>query len=98
MLQHGTTSRFSDGVGLTFIPAPEKKNGMAEFNIRPATVDDIPILIRHRRLMWWDMGRRDETALEWMDAAAHEYFLTAVSDGSYRGFLAADQNGEVVGG
>jgi GNAT superfamily N-acetyltransferase len=49
-------------------------------------------------MMWWDMGRRDETALEWMDAAAREYFSTAVADGSYRGFMAVCGSGEVVGG
>jgi GNAT superfamily N-acetyltransferase len=49
-------------------------------------------------MMWWDMGRRDETALQWMDAAAQEYFSRAVTDGSYRGFLAANAKGEVVGG
>jgi GNAT superfamily N-acetyltransferase len=71
---------------------------MPDFTIRPATVEDIPILIRHRRMMWWDMGRRDETALEWMDAAARTYFSAAVADGSYRGFLAVNRRGEVVGG
>jgi GNAT superfamily N-acetyltransferase len=71
---------------------------MPAFTIRPATVVDIPILIRHRRMMWWDMGRRDETALEWMDAAAREYFSTAVADGSYCGFLAVNAEGAIVGG
>ena len=98
MLQHGTPTCISDNKRLTFIPAPEKKGGMADFTIRPAIVDDIPTLIRHRRMMWWDMGRRDETALEWMDAAAREYFSAAVPDGSYRGFLAVNESGKVVGG
>jgi GNAT superfamily N-acetyltransferase len=71
---------------------------MLEFSIRPATVSDIPALIRHRRMMWWDMGRRDETALEWMDTAAREYFSKAVPDGSYRGFVAVSGSGETVGG
>jgi GNAT superfamily N-acetyltransferase len=71
---------------------------MPEFAIRAATLADIPILIRHRRMMWWDMGRRDETALQWMDAAAHEYFSEAVADGSYRGFLAANEAGDILGG
>jgi len=56
------------------------------------------MLIRHRRMMWWDMGRRDEPAFEVMEEAAREYFPAAVADGSYRGFLAVNESGEIVGG
>lgn len=51
-------------------------------------MDDVPALIRHRRMMWWDMGRRDESALNLMEEAAREYFPAAVATGSYRGFVA----------
>ena len=71
---------------------------MAEFRIRPATVEDIPVLLRHRRMMWWDMGRRDDEVLELMDVAAREYFTDAIPKGTYRGFLAVDEKGDVVGG
>jgi GNAT superfamily N-acetyltransferase len=71
---------------------------MNEIRIRTATPADIAILLRHRRMMWWDMGRREETALRLMDAAASEYFKTAVADGSYRGFLAVNEGTEVIGG
>jgi GNAT superfamily N-acetyltransferase len=71
---------------------------MAEVKIREATSSDLPILLRHRRLMWWDMGRRDEAALDVMEKAATEYFTQALREGSYRGFLAVDPNGEVIGG
>lgn len=71
---------------------------MAQVAIREATSTDIPTLIRHRRRMWWDMGRRDEAALELMEQAATDYFFTAVPDGSYRGFLAQDLAGQIVGG
>ncbi len=67
-------------------------------SIRAATVDDVSTLIHHRRMMWWDMGRRDERAFEVMEEAAREYFPAAVTDGSYRGFLAVNDEGEVVGG
>jgi GNAT superfamily N-acetyltransferase len=66
--------------------------------IRAATIVDIPALVRHRRMMWWDTGRRNEAALELMEMAAGEYFTSAVADGSYRGFLAVVADGEVVGG
>ena len=70
---------------------------MTGIAIRPATPDDTPILLRHRRLMWWDMGRRDEAMLAVMEQAAREYFATALHDGSYRGFLAVNED-TVVGG
>jgi len=71
---------------------------MSEIIIRAATIADIPVLLRQRRMMWWDMSRRDEMALNLMETAAREYFGTAVADGSYRGFLATDDAGEVIGG
>jgi GNAT superfamily N-acetyltransferase len=66
--------------------------------MRAATPADIPLLMRHRRMMWWDMGRRDEAALALMQQAASEYFTCAVADGSYHGFLAVNETGEVIGG
>jgi ribosomal protein S18 acetylase RimI-like enzyme len=71
---------------------------MAQLIIREATTSDIPVLVRHRRLMWWDMGQRDGPALDRMERAATEYFLQAVPQGSYRGFLAVDSSGKVLGG
>jgi len=66
--------------------------------IRTATSADIPVLLHHRLSMWWDMGRRDEAVLEQMKIAARKYFSSAVPDGSYQGFLAVNESGEVVGG
>src|SRR5215467_7737173 len=71
---------------------------MAQVLIREATSADIPLLLRHRRLMWWDMGRHDETALDVMERAATEYFSKALPEGSYCGFIAVDPEGKVIGG
>ena len=71
---------------------------MAQLIVREATMSDVPVLLRHRRLMWWDMGQRDELALDRMERAATEYFSQAVPQGSYRGFLAVDSSGKVLGG
>lgn len=71
---------------------------MSELSIRIATLADLPVLIRHRRMMWWDMGRHDEAALELMQQAANEYFTAAVVDRTYRGFLAVNAFGKVIGG
>jgi GNAT superfamily N-acetyltransferase len=71
---------------------------MHEAKIRSARLPDVAVLVRHRRMMWWEMGRRDENALAMMEAAAHEYFPAAISEGSYRGFLVEDNSGKVIGG
>ena len=71
---------------------------MINVTIRPAIPEDVPTLVRHRRMMWWDMGRQDQTALDLMEHAAREYFPPAVRDGSYRGFLAVNESGEIIGG
>ena len=71
---------------------------MANVRIRWAVPEDVPTLVRHRRMMWWDMGRRDDSALDLMEKGAREYFPVAVRDGSYRGFLAVDESGQVIGG
>jgi GNAT superfamily N-acetyltransferase len=69
----------------------------AEISIRPATVADIPVLVHHRRMMWWDMGRQNTAALDQMEVAARTYFASAIPDGSYQGFLAVT-NGDIVAG
>ena len=71
---------------------------MNDITIREAGAGDIEVLVRHRRMMWWDMGRRNEAALGLMEEAAQEYFSTAVVQGSYRGFLAVAAGGRVVAG
>ncbi len=78
-------------------PAPEQSLA-GSLSIRAATVADLPTLLHHRRMMWWDMGRRDEAALALMQQAAQRYFTAAVPEGSYRGFLAVDGSGNVLGG
>jgi len=71
---------------------------VSEVSIRAATAADIPVLLRHRRMMWWDMGRRDELALDVMSAAATQYFTKAVTYGTYQGFLAVALGAAVIGG
>lgn len=71
---------------------------MKQIAIRDATSADLPVLVHHRRMMWWDMGHHDEAALALMRAAACEYFQAALADGSYRGFLAMNPAHHVIGG
>jgi GNAT superfamily N-acetyltransferase len=71
---------------------------MDQMKIRPARVPDVEDLIRHRRMMWSELGCRDKTALDLMEAAARQYFPAAIAEGSYRGFLAEHALGTLLGG
>jgi GNAT superfamily N-acetyltransferase len=63
-----------------------------------ATVDDAPVLVRHRRAMFTDMGHTDTSGLDAMDVAFAPYVRRALADGSYRGWLAVTSAGRVVAG
>ena len=70
----------------------------AAITIREATLDDAPEILRHRRLMFRDMGFMDERALDAMQASSEPYILASMKDGSYRGWLAIAPGGRVMGG
>jgi GNAT superfamily N-acetyltransferase len=69
-----------------------------EIRIRPATLADVPVILRHRRSMYEDMGKRDAAGLDLMEATSETYFRAALADGSYRGFLAEAGDRRVVAG
>jgi GNAT superfamily N-acetyltransferase len=66
--------------------------------IREATAGDVDVVMHHRRSMFADMGNRDPTALDAMDASSRPIFARALADGSYRGWLVEDAGGRVVAG
>ena len=67
--------------------------------IRPATTDDLDVVLRHRRRMFEDMGFRDEGALDRMIAVSTPLLSRGLADGTYRGWLAEDpEDGVVAGG
>jgi GNAT superfamily N-acetyltransferase len=63
-----------------------------------ATVDDVPVIVHHRRAMFTDMGHTDTRSLDAMDAAFAPYVRQALADGSYRGWLAVASEGRIVAG
>jgi GNAT superfamily N-acetyltransferase len=71
---------------------------MEEIRIRPATVEDLPHVLRHRRAMFEDMGARDPARLDRMMAAAEPYFRDALAKDTFRAWLAEDAGGVVGGG
>lgn len=66
--------------------------------IREGTPQDLPLVLRHRRGMFHDMGFRDEGQLDAMEKAAAPFFAAGLRDGTYRAFFAVDDSGEVRAG
>jgi ribosomal protein S18 acetylase RimI-like enzyme len=72
---------------------------MYEIQIRAATFDDLPHILRHRRAMFRDMRRGyTDAELDEAVAVAEQFLRLALSEGSYRGWLAVTPDGEVAAG
>jgi GNAT superfamily N-acetyltransferase len=68
-----------------------------EITIRPATVDDIPDLVRLRRTMFESMGYNDPVQLAAADEAAAAYLTGAIPKEEFFGWLAVIPTGQAVG-
>jgi GNAT superfamily N-acetyltransferase len=66
--------------------------------IRPGTVADIPGIAHHRRRMCEDMGYSDDAALTAMVSATAQYLEKAIPEGSFRSWLACDDDKIIAGG
>jgi|SRR5579862_2451590 len=66
--------------------------------IREASAADIPEILRQRRRMYKDMHYNDPTALDTMTSLSSEYLNSAMANGSFRVWLAADTDRIVAGG
>jgi GNAT superfamily N-acetyltransferase len=66
------------------------------YSIRPATISDIPHIVRHREQMFRDMGIDAE--YEDMAAAMELWLRHALPSHTYRGWVAVSEQGEVVAG
>jgi len=68
--------------------------------IRAARLDgkDLETIVRHRRGMFFDMGHRDEQALELMSAKFREWLRRKMEAGEYLAWFAIGAKGEVMGG
>ncbi len=69
-----------------------------EISIRPATVEDLPSILHHRREMFRAMGYSDSRILEPLEPIAERYFVEAFKSGTFRGWIAIEPSGKVVGG
>ena len=69
-----------------------------EIGIRAATPEDIPIILRHRREMFRDMGFTDPAVHEALGHLTERYFEDAFQQGTFHGWFAVDAAGTIVGG
>jgi GNAT superfamily N-acetyltransferase len=69
-----------------------------DVQIRPATLADLPEILRHRRGMYEAMGYSDANALSSMLSTSEPYLTIALADGTFRGWLAVVGNRAVAGG
>jgi GNAT superfamily N-acetyltransferase len=66
--------------------------------VREASARDIPEILRQRRRMYEDMHYNDPHTLDTMASLSSAYLTAAMADGSFRAWLAADQDRVVAGG
>ena len=67
------------------------------YTLRAATTADVLTIARHRVGMFRDMGMLDERDAAALTAGSHAYLITALSDGTYLGWL-MEHDGIVVAG
>lgn len=68
------------------------------FTIRRATAADLDVLVLHRRAMFYDMGYRDEAALDAMSASFKVWLLPRMNAGEYLAWLAIAPDETVAAG
>jgi len=70
-----------------------------EFIFREATLNDIPVLVRQRRLMWVEVtNAKDEKALDAMDEAYKKYITKTLPAGTFKAWVIETKNGRIVAG
>ena len=72
--------------------------GKSAITIREASVRDIPEIVRQRRAMYEDMDYNDPAALETMANLTAEFLTKALTEGSFRAWLATHNDDVVAGG
>jgi GNAT superfamily N-acetyltransferase len=71
---------------------------MSNITIRTAALADIPEILRHRCAMYEDMNYRNNTALTAMAKLTADYLAQAIPNGTFRAWLAIDDNSLPVAG
>jgi GNAT superfamily N-acetyltransferase len=69
---------------------------MPAYRVRPATLDDVDVLVRHRIAMFTDMAVPLDAAS--LGATFHAWLIETMGSGAYRAWLADDDAGRASGG
>ena len=71
---------------------------MDTYHIRPATPQDLEVVLTHRRRMFEDMGFTERQALDAMIAVSTPLIRRGLMDGTYRGWLVETTGDAIVAG
>jgi GNAT superfamily N-acetyltransferase len=68
------------------------------YTIRPATANDAPVIVTHRRRMFEDMGYTNPALLETMCRRFEIWLRIRMAQGLYKAWLAENVQGQVIAG
>jgi GNAT superfamily N-acetyltransferase len=67
------------------------------FTVRQASLDDLEVLIRHRREMWEDLGMRGKSSLAKADGVYRRWATSGIKNKTLVGWVAESKNGTAMG-
>ena len=76
----------------------EEKPGEMPYKFRDAGTGDIDTIMRHRRLMFTDMGYPADRFMDDALSASRDMFSAWMADGRFRAWMVETGDGEIVGG
>jgi GNAT superfamily N-acetyltransferase len=68
------------------------------YTIRKTTVEDIPIIVHHRKRMFIDMGLDERTVIETLAQPFAAWVPERLENGQYQGWFAIGEDGQVIAG
>ncbi len=69
-----------------------------EYTIRPVAAGELELVLRHRIEMFRHMGYESEAELARIRALSEPFFASALSNGTYKAWVAVDGHGEAAAG
>ena len=69
-----------------------------QFHLRKARIEDLDIVLHHRREMFREMGSTEPAAFKQADALSRDFFGKALAEGNYHGWLYQGGGSVVAGG
>jgi len=68
------------------------------FRIARAGLDDVETIVEHRRAMFWDMGQRNDVALDEMSGSFRGWVVRKIESGEYLAWFAIADDAKVAAG